>query len=215
MEQKSAENEKDIKKIKTDIERNAETLRNRGDNSCKIYSNTESIDKLKRNHNFVACAFLCAVILLNIISTWLIIYRSGDSEFVDIKTMPWFYIVPLVAVMLVNLISIAVWIYRLWDDKVAFRIWEMIMEIVLLIFNTVTIWLFAFHPLVAPTTEVIALAALLMLANATAIIIRLLYFIDNNGLGDFTIGSASLGICIIETLLLLGILVTYISCIRV
>lgn len=176
-------------------------------------ASVSDLSEVRSNHGFNTCVFLCSILVINILAISFIIGRPG--YFGEIDGLPWFYILPLIACMLLNIASIVIWIYNFSQSAVDYEVWEYVVEVGLLLFNMVAIWLFAFHPLAEVTSAAIALIVFLALANLLMLVMRILYFVDEHTLADIDKDVVSLTVNIIGTILLVVVLVIFIFWIRV
>ena len=191
----------------------SQEMNRKADKGSAVASSSD-MEEAKSKHRLNTCVFLCLIIIFNIVATWLIIYRPSYYGYTDIRTLPWFYVLALVAVMFVNIAGIIIWIYHFTTAAVDFCVWEAITEFCLFVFGIVAMWLFAFHPLEKVTGAANALAVFLMLANLAALILRIIHFYDEHTSGDLDISTASWVVSLIETILLLVIFIVYVGWIR-
>ncbi|MDE5910781.1 MAG: hypothetical protein K2H24_00445 [Clostridia bacterium] len=186
LEKKIASNvEEKIKEQKTEIENKIEDKFSNIEGRINGISDKANKDDVKsvstvlkcaqNEQGFKTCIAHCAILILNIVAIWLIIYRPDYSNLGD-NLLPWTYILILFTLMLVNIASTVIWI-KLIDDEGDNTLLEAIIEVVLLIFNMVAMWLFAFNPLREVTSIVITLAVFLMLTNLLEIVKRVIYFL--------------------------------------
>lgn len=176
-------------------------------------ASASDLSEVRSNHGFNTCVFLCAILIFNILAISLIIGKPG--YFGETDGLPWFYILPLITCMLLNIVGIIIWIYHFSQSAVDYEVWEYVVEVGLLLFNMVAIWLFAFHPLEEVTSAAIALIVILALANLLILVMRILYFVDEHTLADVDKDVVSLTVNIIGTILLVVVLIIFIFWIRV
>ncbi len=190
------------------------TVSRKADKGSVGASSSEMRDA-QRKHGLNTCLFLCAIMIFNIFATWFIIYRPNYVGFGEISNLPWTYILPLMIIMFGNIASTVIWFYHFRGYGIHYVTWEKVVELVLLAFNIVAMWLFAFHPLQEVTSAVIALAVFLMFVNILMFFARVLYFATKYISTEIDKNILSLTVSISGTVLLVVILIIFIFWIRV
>ncbi len=173
---------------------------------------SKKISDINDKHGLNTCIFLCAVLLFNILAIWLIIYRPVFSGSTEIKELPWLYIMPLFTCLLCNIAGTIIWAYH-FAHAVDCYIWQVVMEVLLLMFNMVVMWLFAFHP-IELSDAVIALAVFLMLANIMSLIMKILHFIYEHTSKYFNMDAACITLCVFGTIFVIVIWMIFVFWIR-
>ncbi len=146
-----------------------------GNHETRIDNHEEEIidhEKKIRRHDFYTLVFLCLVQLFNIFAITFIIASpwSGQAE------APWFYTLPLLALLFLNVgctVIGAISCKIEFHNYFYYNIWQYALEGILLLFNVLTTFLFAFHPLAKVTGAVIALIIFLALSNIMVIAERI------------------------------------------
>lgn len=172
----------------------------------KITEVKEYMKDAQRDHRLKERIYFSVIAIFNIVAIWLIIYNP-DYSVVTKRSLPSYYSIILVAIMLANLFSALKFIMPIFIENLKEGAKFAPAEIVLFAFNTVAMWLFACHPLQEVTKVVTALFVFLMLANLTSIITRISMIYEQEMLGLIFMG--------IECFFLLIVLVIYIFWIRV
>lgn len=201
-----------IQELSTRLDRLSYAVNKKADKEDTSTSASD-LDEVQNKQGFNTCIFLCTILVFNILAVSFIVGRPGYLGEVD--ELPWFYILPLITCMLLNIASIVIWIYYFSKSMVDYAGWECALEGILLLFNTVTMWLFAFNPLTEVTDAAIALIVFLALANISMLAMRILYFVDEYTLMDVDKDFACVTISIFATIFLIVVLVIFIFWIRV
>ncbi len=164
---------------------------------------------------FYSCLFICTILVFNIVLSWLILYRPGYLSFMEEVKLPWFCIVPLLSITLINVVAVIIWFYHFNRSTFDFKQWGKTLEIVLLIFSTVTLWLFSYHPITEITGAIIALFIFLMFNSILMIIRKILFFANEYNSFDIDYDMVSPIIYSFETVFFIIIFILYVSCVRV
>lgn len=131
-----------------------------------------AVNALVSKYKLNTAMFFFAVMVINIVAIWLVIYRPTPTSIIQTGNLSWFAVLPLLAVTLVNSVSMVISINYFCKPAKEY-LWEIIVEIASLILNTVIIWVFAYCPLNTVSPVLIAATVFLMLSDVWLTVGRL------------------------------------------